>query len=104
MDQYIEQKPRAFPIKERKITYSQMQLNRLITISWALHQSTINIKEYNLQDFKDYLLDEIALWGNRMWDTMTGLLNYSGWNELATKIMEKAQELSMIMGSTDEPF
>ena len=61
LDQYIEQKPRAFLTKERKITYGQMQLDGSITTSWALHWSTINIKEYNLQDFKDYLLDEIAL-------------------------------------------
>lgn len=39
-----------------------------------------------------------------MQDTITSLLNYLGQNESATKIMEKAQELSMVMGNTDESF
>lgn len=81
-----------------------MWLDGLLATSWALHWSTINIEEYNLQDFKDYLLNKIIPWENCMQDTMTSLLNYSGQNESATKIMEKVQELSMIMGNMDESF
>ena len=35
---------------------------------------------------------------------MSGLLNYSGWNKSVTKIMEKAQELSIIIDNIDEPL
>lgn len=104
LDQYIEQKPKAFPTEERKITYGQMRLDGPIAASWTLHRSTLNIEEYTLEEFKEYLLNEIAPWGNRMRDAMTGLLTYSGRNDSATRIMEKAQELAMIMGSKDEPF
>ena len=62
------------------------------------------MEAYTLKDFKQYLLNEIALWENHMWDAMSSLLTYSEQNESATQIMEKTQELSMIMGFDDEAF
>ena len=104
LDQYIEQKSQAFYNEERKITYGQRRLEGPIAASWTQHRLSVDMEAYTLKDFKQYLLNEIAPWGNRMRDAMSGLLTYSGRNESATRIMEKAQELSMIMGFDDEAF
>lgn len=95
---------KAFLTEEHKITYGQMKLDGLIAASWAQHWSTIEIENYTLGNFKEFLLNDIAPWANNMHDAMSDMLAYTGWNKSVTQIMEKAQEFSMTIGLEYEAF
>lgn len=81
-----------------------MRLDGLIAASWAQHWSTIEIENYTLGNFKEFLLSDIALWANHMHDAMSDMLAYTGWNKSVTQIIEKVQEFSMTMGLEYEAF
>lgn len=104
MDKYFRHKKESFETDEAKIDYAELRLRDSISTAWDRKREEVDLSTFTYDDFKEFLLDEIAPPGSRRQYAMDEQMRWSGKGVTPTQLREKAEELMEISGIDDEKW